>query len=162
MKTLLILLSVFALTACSLQQAKEVSAITAGTIVASSDVDKLQNEVGQYSLNQNTLKKLDLLQHDINTALQGGVTLLDVQTFYSRSVNIYHVLHKEVIDRQDELTADQITQFDKLNTELLALNARVLAFNDNSENAEFIDTSKYLLNTLSSAFTIFRIYNGVY
>lgn len=150
----------FSLTACvTTEQATDATEISVNAYIANEAVEVVQATVGGFSVNQGTIAELDNLQEDISEALQGGNAILQVDSFYSRAVDIYAVLHGEAVDRKGELTTLQLDMLIVLDKTLISLDDKIKAFKENKNNAELINTTETVLEVLGTAKTVLSLYS---
>lgn len=157
MKNLLLALTVALLSACSVNSALDAAVITSSTVAVSREVDVVQGEVGKYSNNQATISELDAIQEEVAAVLQGKLPDIDILTIYARAKVVYGVLYQEVVERKDELTEEQLAEFTTLNNNLLALAAKVDAFEANEENTNLLTAASSLASVVTQTKTLISV-----
>lgn len=110
--------------------------IGASTILASSEVDKLQDELSPYVDNKEALRALDELQEDIQYTATTGGDVLFIEQYQLRAEFIYSELAKEVSLRMSELSEDQIARLVALDKDLKAINAAIASLKTSASFAE--------------------------
>ena len=157
--TILIFLLSTLLTACvTTEQVKEGTEISVNAYIVNEAVDSVQSSLGQYSVNQETIKQLDELQVDISDALKGGDAILKIDGFYQRGVEIYNVLNAEAMERHDELTPAQQNMLRVLNVAIINLDTKIKAFKENENNKEIVESVESMVDLIGTAKAVLSIY----
>lgn len=117
-KLLLCIILLVCFTGCY-QQANDAVKLAANTLDISTQVDVFQEDLGQYSNNQDALASCDELQSNIRLAMAGDISKLQLSKYRSDAAIIYSVMKQEIISRWDEISPLQREQIYQLEQDYL-------------------------------------------
>jgi hypothetical protein len=147
------------LSACvTTDQTTDAVKITAQAYIANESIDAAQVVIGQYSVNQDTLKAVDDWQARLETALKDGTAISKMNQFRSEGVVYYEALKSEAVERQSELSATQLSMLNILDSAIVSLDKNITLFIEDENNAELIDSVTELSEVILTAKTILSIY----
>lgn len=156
-KMFLMVIMFCGLSACTINQAKEVTGITADTALVNAKVTKLKDEYRDYSNNELALRQLDILQMDFYNLSQGNLNLVKVLQLRNEAVRLYDIFLKEAIDNKNKFSESQWTELVILNQDLVDLNLRYSSYTLDTSNSEVLKNTEEMLQVISTTTQLLKI-----
>lgn len=155
-------IAALSLTACvTTEQVKDGAEISANAYIANESVRIANAAIGGFAVNQEAINELNKWQSEFDQSIKDGTVITQVDYFYNWGLSIYVPLRAEAIERQDELSPLQLDMLLLLDSQLMSLSEKVIAFKADQNNVDAVQAVRSVSEILSFTKTVLQLYGVV-